>query len=197
LAEYYANNSSKELNTPNAVTAIVVTYRGLDTLGEVAVLFVSAAGVGLLLSKQNNIINKKNEIKPSSLVISATHTLVPFLFLLGIYIFINGHLSPGGGFQGGAVIASATMLLILSNSTLHFNHKLLDFIESLSGFAYVLIGILGFFIAGGFLDNRIILLGEYGTLFSAGAIPLIYSFIGIKVGTELSTILDKLNQSEG
>jgi multicomponent Na+:H+ antiporter subunit B len=63
--------------------------------------------------------------------------------------------------------------------------------ESLSGFSYVLIGVLGIVLAGGFLDNRIMPLGDFGTLFSAGAIPIIYIFVGLKVGSELSAVLDR------
>ena len=51
LGRYYAEKGPGELGAPNLVTAVVVTYRGLDTLGEVTVLFISAAGVGLLLRR--------------------------------------------------------------------------------------------------------------------------------------------------
>ena len=51
LGHYYADRGPQELGAPNLVTAVVVTYRGLDTLGEVTVLFISAAGVGLLLRR--------------------------------------------------------------------------------------------------------------------------------------------------
>jgi multicomponent Na+:H+ antiporter subunit B len=67
-------------------------------------------------------------------------------------------------------------------------------IESLSGLFYVLIGLLGLVLAGGFLDNRILPLGNFGTLLSAGAIPLIYSLVGLKVGAELVGILHSLRE---
>ena len=51
LAHYYVEKGPQELGAANLVTAVVVTYRGLDTLGEVTVLFISAAGVGLLLRR--------------------------------------------------------------------------------------------------------------------------------------------------
>ncbi|MCK4676072.1 MAG: sodium:proton antiporter, partial [Gammaproteobacteria bacterium] len=51
LGHYYAEKGPQEVGAPNLVTAVVVTYRGLDTLGEVTVLFISAAGVGLLLRR--------------------------------------------------------------------------------------------------------------------------------------------------
>jgi multicomponent Na+:H+ antiporter subunit B len=70
-------------------------------------------------------------------------------------------------------------------------------VESLSGAAYVGIGILGIVLAAGFLDARLLPLGEYGNLVSAGVIPVIYSLVGLKVGAELTGILDRMrNLSE-
>jgi multicomponent Na+:H+ antiporter subunit B len=174
---------------------VVVTYRGLDTLGEVTVLFLSAAAVGLLLGLSAKASAPEGESKQpktasSELVQTTVEYLVPIIFLFGAYIFINGHLTPGGGFQGGAVIASGILLLFLGLPLAKLRHTLLGLLESLSGFSYVVVGLLGLILAGGFLDNRFLPLGEYGQLFSAGAIPLIYIFIGLKVGTELSAVLE-------
>jgi multicomponent Na+:H+ antiporter subunit B len=198
LGQYYAENGPMELGAPNLVTAVVVTYRGLDTLGEVTVLFISAAAVSLLLrrarsSKHDQAIADISQVyKPASEIVeTATQLLLPMVILFGVYVFINGHLSPGGGFQGGAIIASGTMFLLLALPESHLSRTLISVIESLSGFAYVVVGVLGVILAGGFLDNRILELGEYGSLISAGAIPLIYTFIGFKVGFELSAVLDR------
>jgi len=62
----------------------------------------------------------------------------------------------------------------------------------LSGTLYVLAGIAGLILAGGFLDNRFLPIGNFGQILSAGAIPLIYTFIGLKVGTELTGILSSM-----
>jgi multicomponent Na+:H+ antiporter subunit B len=191
VATRYATQGPAELGAPNLVTAVVVTYRGLDTLGEVTVLFLSAAGVGLLLSRRERRPGPEKPEPPSEIVETATEFLLPIMVLFGIYIFLNGHLTPGGGFQGGAVIASAAMLMLLAMPKRSFSHTLLAAVESLSGFGYVVIGVLGVVLAGGFLDNRIIGLGEYGSLFSAGAIPMIYVLIGLKVGSELSALLER------
>ena len=172
VASHYVTNGPNELGAANIVTAVIVTYRGLDTLGEVVVLFISATGVGLLLRrrKEDEDMEHSELSEPSILVKVCADFLVPLIFLFGTYIFMNGHLTPGGGFQGGAVIASGVVLL------------------------YVMIGVLGLIFAGGFLDNRFLSLGEYGQLFSAGAIPLIYIIIGLKVGTELSVVLEDLRE---
>jgi multicomponent Na+:H+ antiporter subunit B len=210
LGQYYVEKGPQEIGAPNLVTAVVVTYRGLDTLGEVTVLFISAAGVGLLLrrtrrNQKDDTGLKKGDIAEESagthkaaseIVETATELLLPMIILFGIYVFMNGHLSPGGGFQGGAIIASGTMFLLLALPASHISRLMIAITESLSGFSYVVVGVLGVMMAGGFLDNRFMDLGTYGDLFSAGAIPLIYTFVGLKVGFELSAVLDRFRKED-
>jgi multicomponent Na+:H+ antiporter subunit B len=181
----YAERGAGELGAANLVTAIVVTYRGLDTLGEVSVLFLAATGIAVLLRRRKGGAQTPAAEKRGSSEILRTGTdlLVPIIVLFGAYIFINGHLSPGGGFQGGAVVASSVMLSFLADPAYKLNHTVLGIIESMSGFFYVLAGVLGIFLAGGFLDSRILPLGTFGNILSAGAIPVIYTLIGLKVGT--------------
>ena len=196
VAEYYAVNGPKETGAANLVTSIVVTYRGLDTLGEVTILFLTAAIIGLLLRTEKG--SRKKSVRESSEFLStASGILIPVITLIGIYIFMNGHLTPGGGFQGGAVLASSFILVLLAISNKRIGHRLLDYTEAISGMSFILLGILGILLAGGFLDNRILPLGNFGTLFSAGAIPVIYSLIGLKVGAELSNVILELNQIQG
>lgn len=192
VAQHYINNGPNELGAANIVTSVVVTYRGLDTLGEVTILFAAAAVVGLLIHLNRNESIKRKD--GSELLKTASEFLFPLIVLFGSYVFINGHLSPGGGFQGGAIIASGFVLKVLANPNNKIGHGLLSLIESISGITYVALGVLGLVIAsGGFLDNRIISLGQYGTFFSAGLIPIIYSMIGLKVGSELSSVVISLN----
>ncbi len=192
LGHYYATNGPAELGAANLVTSVIVTYRGLDTLGEVTVLFISAAGVGLLLGRREGDAAAAQPRKPASEIVqSAAQLLMPMVFLFGVYVFVNGHLTPGGGFQGGAIIASGILLLLLAQPYAPVSRRLIGITESLSGFSYVVIGVLGVILAGGFLDNRIMALGQFGSLFSAGAIPIIYILIGLKVGAELGSVLDR------
>ena len=194
---YYADHAASDLGAANIVTAIIVTYRGLDTLGEVTVLFLSAAIVGLVLAGGRRRAAEQRALTPvGELLTTGTRLLVPLIMLLGVYIFVNGHLTPGGGFQGGAVIASGVLLTLLADPVRHFSHRVIAAIESLAGFFYVSIGVLGLVLAGGFLDNRILPLGELGQLVSAGAIPLIYSLVGLKVGAEFSSMLADFSKTE-
>ncbi len=199
LGGYYAQNGAQEVGATNLVSAIVVTYRGLDTLGEVTILFLAAAIISFVLKLKKEEVAKARPVRETSeLLSSASQVIVPVIFLVGIYIFINGHLTPGGGFQGGAVIASGVLLMLLANPTMQISHKIVATIESISGIAFVIVGVLGIVLAGGFLDNSILPLGQLGELLSAGAIPLIYTFIGLKVGSELSNIIGTIsyNQNE-
>ncbi|MDO9225913.1 MAG: Na(+)/H(+) antiporter subunit B [Pseudomonadota bacterium] len=196
-ARYYAERTSPDIGAANIVTAIIVTYRGLDTLGEVTVLFLSAAIVGLVLALGGKSGKTgRGTVPVGELLTTGTRYLAPLIMLLGVYVFVNGHLTPGGGFQGGAILASGVLLLLLADPLKRFSHVLIATIESFAGLLYVLIGLFGLVLAGGFLDNRFLPTGELGALFSAGAIPLIYSLIGLKVGAEFASMLASLSESE-
>lgn len=187
LAAFYAQKENVEkVQAANLVTAVVVTYRGLDTLGEVTILFLTAAIIGFFLHHKSE---KRTLRKNSEIFKTAAKLLIPIIVLVGVYIFINGHLTPGGGFQGGAVIASAVILMLLAFPNMEFNSKLFIYLESTAGSVFVALAAIGAFIGAGFLDNAILPMGTFGELFSAGAIPIIYSFVGLKVGAELSNIL--------
>jgi len=199
-ARYYAEHTAEDIGAANIVTAIIVTYRGLDTLGEVTVLFLAAAIVALILGQSQSretADTLPRKLPPSGeLLHTGSRLLVPLIVLFGVYVFVNGHLTPGGGFQGGAIVASAMLLLLLTDPLRRFGHRLISQVESISGFLYVGLGVLGLVLAGGFLDNRFLPLGTFGDLFSAGAIPLIYSLIGLKVGAEFSSMLVHLSETE-
>ena len=194
LASAYLEKSPQDFATANVVTAIVVSYRGFDTLGEVAVLFAATAGVGALLTRKRLGLTEPDAPKTPSteILYTATNLLTSLLVMFGVYIFIHGHLTPGGGFQGGVVIATAVLLNLLASPGSHVAHSVMSAVESLSGAFYVGLGLLGAFLAWGFLDPRVLPIGKIGALVSAGSIPLIYSVIGLKVGAELSAILDAL-----
>ena len=198
LAEYYVVRGPLELGAPNIVTGILITYRGFDTLGEVAVLFMVAASVGLLLKEESNAAAEAATDEPTpprraagEIVHTGKQLLLPMIFTFGAYVIVNGHLSAGGGFQGGAIVASAVMLMLLARPRSTLNVALLSVVESFAGVIYVCIGLLGLVFAGGFLDARFLPRGEFGAFFSAGAIPLISALLGIKVGAELSVIIDR------
>jgi multicomponent Na+:H+ antiporter subunit B len=197
LAESYVRLAPQQLGTPNIITGILLTYRAFDTLGEVAVLFMVAAGVGLVLGAgaqtlANSATEESETPAPSSeLVQNGARIVLPLISIFAAYIIMNGHLSAGGGFQGGAVIASGVLLLLLAKPEHQINLGFLSITESLAGVLFVLVGIAGLVFAGGFLDNRVLPLGQFGAFYSAGAIPILSVLLGVKVGCELSVIVDR------
>ncbi len=186
----YANDSLNDTGSTNVVTGIVVNYRGFDTLGEVTVLFIASTGVGGLLytSKRAKHIP---ELESSLIVRTGARLLFPLMLLFGVYIFIHGHLTPGGGFQGGSVIASAFLFLLLTDCNCNLDHKKFSVSESLAGLTFVTVGLLGLYLAGSFLDN-FLPFGSARELFSAGIIPIVYIAVGVKVGAELTGVVENM-----
>ncbi len=197
VAGYYLKEGIQQTGAVNIVTSVVLNYRGFDTLGEVTVLFVAAIGLGTVLfverkvqKQQSN--NKEDKAKRASLILrTGSRLLFPLILLFGAYIFVHGHLTPGGGFQGGAIIASGFLLMYLAFPKQSINKKSSGVIESLSGLIFVGIGLLGLIFSSYFLAN-FLPKGVPNTLFSAGIIPIIYIAIGFKVGFELTGIIDDL-----
>jgi len=191
---HYALNGVEETGSVNLVTAVVVTYRGLDTLGEVVVLFSASTAVVLILS----LIPMGGRASSASPVVQLTSRVLPgAIALFGVYVITHGHLSPGGGFPGGAVVASAFLLVLLGSSSLPGSSRMLTSIESLAGLTFGLLGFWGMLTLGQFLNNSVLKAGTPGYLISGGIIPLISLAIGAKVASELSGVFASYRNKEG
>jgi len=186
--------TSPELSgAANTVTAVVVQYRGFDTLGEVTVLFVSALGVSMFAAAiRDGLLNDLFDDDGGFVLQAGSLALLPFIALVGLYIILHGHLSPGGGFPGGVIIATAVFVVILTSKTLNIPKGLITVLETLAGLGFLGIGFVGLYSpAQSFLAN-ILPKGEFGTLLSAGFIPIIYAIVAVKVASELINIISKL-----
>ena len=117
--------------------------------------------------------------------------LFPFTFLFGAYIVLHGHLTPGGGFPGGVIIAASVVMLILAygieraQKSVGFLHA--EILESVGGMAIVVLGLFGLLLGISFLQN-VFPLGGLGQLFSAGNLPLLYLGVGVKVAAGILLI---------
>jgi len=190
VGRYYIDEGIEETGAVNIVTAVVVNYRGFDTLGEVTVLFIAAIGLGAVLT--TSVKGETRKTQPASLVLyTGCRLLFPLIFVFGTYVFIHGHLTPGGGFQGGAIIASGFLLIYLGCRERKISRVGSNLADSLGGLVFVIIGLFGLVLGSYFLLN-FLPKGTANTLVSAGIIPIIYVAIGFKVGSELTSIIGSL-----
>ncbi len=192
VGEYYVENAREDTGATNVVTSVVLGYRAFDTLGEITVLFVAALGLGAVLTAGGGKV-KRTETEPASLImVTGSRFLFPLILLFGAYIFFHGHLTPGGGFQGGAIIASAYLLVYLSRPGEMMSDIWGTVTESVGGLIFVVLGLLGLTVGGHYFLANFLPVGTLNDLFSAGIIPVIYCAIGLKVGSELAGVMGNL-----
>ena len=188
----YTSGALEETGAANVVSSVLVVYRGLDTLGEVTVLFIAATGLAAMLHTGKRRRSQRKAVQASLIVFTGCRFLFPLILLFGAYIFVHGHLTPGGGFQGGAIVASGFLLTYLGCRERQPGKDKFNVVESLSGLAFVLIGLAGLLVGGSFLLNFLPQGSPYALL-SAGIMPVVYLLIGLKVGSELGGIVGDLS----
>lgn len=177
----------ERLTTPrrhmdNVVNAATYDIRGFDTLGEEFILFGAVVGVVLLLRGEKDEA-ADDEVR-DDLIRSAGPVAVGALFLVGLWIVAFGFVTPGGGFQGGVVLASALVMLFASVSYRSWSKVgreiVFDPLEGLGAGGFVVVGLAA--LGGGlpFLAN-FWGPGTVGTLWSGGSAPLVSWAAGIEV----------------
>ena len=118
VSERYIESGLEETGAVNLVSGMILDYRAFDTLGESHVLFTAMCAVVILLSgkadkRQKLELEREEHLYDTTvdpIVRTIAYFLVPCLFLFGVYVLLNGHLSPGGGFSGGAILGAALIL---------------------------------------------------------------------------------------
>jgi len=189
VKDFYLTNSPEKLNVANVVTSIVVNFRGFDTLGEVTVLFLATTAMSSILYKERHQLGERAVLFSSSrIVMTGSKLLFPARSLVGVYVFIHGHLTPGGGFQGGVIIATGFLLMLLAYKDYRVSHMALSIVESSAGIIFASVGLLGMLNGGTFLEN-FLPTGTMNNLLSGGVIPIIYIAVGLKVGAELTGLI--------
>ncbi|WP_088102912.1 hydrogen gas-evolving membrane-bound hydrogenase subunit E [Halalkalibacter urbisdiaboli] len=195
LSEYYISEGVQETGAINLVTSVLYDYRTFDTLGEATVLLTAAAILAFLVPV---IKAKMPGTKFTMLVYQTTTFLIPFLAVLGVYLVLFGHLTPGGGFVGGVVLSIVPILLTVTYgvefSEFKFKPAKKKLLENIGAIGFILLGLLAVLTGSNFLANgqANFDLGNSGELISAGLIPYLNLMIGIKVGAGLAIIFNSL-----
>lgn len=122
VSAFYIENGLKDTGAVNIVAPIILSYRGFDTLGESHVLFIAAVAVMLLLrpapSDKSALLrayeygDDKEEPHDDLILMAGGRVIVPLILMFGVYIILNGNISPGGGFSGGAVIGAGLIMYL-------------------------------------------------------------------------------------
>ncbi|MEU7204210.1 hydrogen gas-evolving membrane-bound hydrogenase subunit E [Streptomyces sp. NPDC045470] len=180
-------------HTANVVAAVNFDQRAFDTLGEESILFCAALGTVVLLRQTRD----EHRVRPEPARVAPPvrrYALValPVTLLIGLYVVAHGQLSPGGGFQGGVVVATALHLLYIA-----VDYRALERIRPVGLYAtadaageaaYLLLGAAGLVAGTAYLTN-FLPYGTFGTLASGGTVPLLNAAIGVEVAGGVVVLL--------
>lgn len=176
----------------DAVAAVTFDFRGIDTLFEEFILFAAVAGVSILLRPLADELRAlpgdqapDRQIPPPTPTVGLLGSLLsPLLVLLGLETVTHGQISPGGGFQGGVVLASALFVVYLvtdSASVERFQPKTaVEFFEGIGAMGFVIVGAVALVLGAAYLTN-VVTLGQPGDLWSAGTIPILNAVVALEV----------------
>lgn len=197
VSQRYIESGIEETGAINFVAGMILDYRAFDTFGESTVLFVAACSVILLMKLgghdpahptpamlEAEFDDRHHEPKNDAVLQFAARVLVPLIMLFGVYIVLNGHLSPGGGFSGGAVMGAALMLYLnafgFAKTERFFTYKVTRWISYIALMTYALLKSYSFYTGANHLHSGIPL-GTPGAILSSGLILPLNICVGLIV----------------
>ena len=191
LSEFYAEKTLEHTGATNIITGIILNFRGFDTLGESHVLFIAVCSVIILLKMSPREEDPRlhggdmEEKQDEDLILSSlTRFLFPLICMFGVYIILNGNISPGGGFSGGAVIGAGLILYLSAYGYKRirrfFTFKTFKVVSCLALISYTSSKTFHF-ITGANEIHVPIPLGTPGTIFSGGLLLPLNIFVGLVV----------------
>ena len=187
VVQRYLEKGLTETGAVNVVAGVILDYRAFDTLGESHVLFAAAAAVMILLLLREPRDEKESDrrILTADPVLGKTAAiLIPLILMFGLYIILNGHLGPGGGFSGGAVMGGALILYSAAfgpdklSRVLSFRAYQVTVTAGL--LSYSLLKCYSFYCGANGLET-IFVPGTPGAIFSAGLILPLNIAVGLVV----------------
>ena len=177
VATKYIEDAMKDTGAVNIVTGMILDYRAFDTLGESNVLFIATCTVLILLRVDNR--SKKEEEEANDRLYEPKNDII-----FGIYVILNGHLSPGGGFSGGAIIGSGLILYVnafgFKKIERFFTQKTYKWICFVALLFYCLAKTYSFYCGAHHLETGIPL-GTPGAILSSGLILPLNICVGMVV----------------
>ena len=182
VPQRYIESGLQETGAVNIVTGMILDYRAFDTLGESHVLFIATCTVLILL----RIYEPKNDV----ILQTVARILVPPIIIFGIYVILCGHLGPGGGFSGGAVIGAGLILYLnafgFAKTERFFTAKTYKWMSFGALACYALAKSYSFY-TGANEIHSVIPLGTPGAILSSGLILILNICVGIVVAGTMYT----------
>lgn len=187
-------------NVTDAVSAVNFDFRGFDTIGEEFILLVSVLGSLVLLrmveDRKGKVLRDAlqpwRDVGPSDAIRLWILAMIAPKVAFGIYIVSHGQLTPGGGFQGGVILATAALILYLGEGFTIFrnviSHTATHILEGAGALAFLVIGMLAWICGQPFLTN-VLPLGKALQLTSGGTMPLISIATGLEVAAGFILLL--------
>lgn len=209
VTERYIEKGLDETGAVNIVTGMILDYRAFDTFGESNVLFVATITVLILLhfnKKQSKAVSETQEMNRLQASLDAVdrdyepkndlilqlvaRLLVPIIMIFGIYVVLNGHISPGGGFSGGAIIGAGLILYLnafgFEKTERFFTEKTYKWISFGALTTYCLCKTYSFYCGANHLESHIPL-GIPGHILSSGLILILNICVGCVVACTMYT----------
>ncbi len=196
VSEKYIEDGMQDTGAVNIVTGMILDYRAFDTFGESNVLFIATCTVLILLrnDKKKGKMTKSErrdnyyEPKADSILQKVTFILFPIIVIFGIYVVLNGHLSPGGGFSGGAIIGAGLILYLnafgFEKIGKFFTEKTYKTISFCSLSFYCIAKSYSFYTGAHHLESGIPL-GTPGDIISSGLILPLNICVGLVVASTM------------
>ena len=201
VAARYIENGLQETGAVNIVTGMILDYRAFDTLGESHVLFIATCTVLILLRhdkskkgshgigyemEEDRIYEPKNDV----ILQTVARILVPPIVIFGIYVILGGHLGPGGGFSGGAVIGAGLILYLnafgFAKTERFFNERTYKRLSFCALACYALAKSYSFYTGANHIES-VIPLGTPGAILSSGLILILNICVGLVVAGTMYT----------
>lgn len=159
VSSHFIQSTGVDTEVPNMVTAVLADYRGFDTMFETVVVFIAGMAVLAILKSSGRRKGKREhevEAEPDLIVTNTVRLIVPVIQIFAFYVLAHGHVSPGGGFQGGVVMGASFILVALAwdleVALARFSAEKCILMAALGIVLYCGIGFLSMLLGGEFLD---------------------------------------------
>ena len=193
VSKRYIEKGLEETGAVNIVAGMILDYRAFDTFGESCVLFVAACCVLVLLRTDDDKSTLEEAESQSdryfdpsddTILQVSVKILAPIIIIFGIYVILNGHISPGGGFSGGAIVGTGLILYLTAfgfeNARRFLNEKVIKTVTVCALSFYCFAKSYSFYTGANHLES-FITTGTPGAILSAGLIVYLNACVGIVV----------------